>query len=104
MIVDRRPEDEFGITRVYLYPDAAHQQAHHRHEVNCSDFDYDRKTDTRVTPTAKIYLLGAGVGLEWTDVQRLADDYAVIADIAMKLEAELRTKYEATYAAPPADV
>lgn len=104
MIIDRMSEDEFGITRVYVYPDADHKQAYHRHEITCADFDYDRKTDKRVAPTARIHLLGTGAGLAWGDVQGIADDYAVIAHIAMSLEVEMRAKYDATYGTPPANV
>lgn len=104
MIVDRMPEDEFGITRVYVYPDAEHKQAYYRHEITCADIDYDRKTDKRVAPTVHIHLLGTGVGVTWEDVQRLSDDYAVIASIAMKLEAEMHAAYDATYGTPQANV
>lgn len=99
MIIDRRPEDDFGIIRVLIYPDQGHKFARTRHEVTCADLEYDHATQQRVAPTARVSLLGRGAGLCFEDVRRLADDYAVIADIAMRLEAERRAAYAERFGA-----
>lgn len=103
MIVDRRPEEMSHYTTILIYPNGISARWN-AHQVSCARFDYDPESNTRNPPTAHVHLLGTGNGLHYEDVQRLADDYAVIADIAMRLEAEMRAAYEVTYGTPPASV
>lgn len=103
MIVDRLVDDKVGYTRVYIYPDAAHQKMHTRHEIVCATFDIDSE-GRRIPPTAHIHLLGTGLVLNYEDVQRIADDYAVVAHIAMNLESEKRAAYAARFPVITTDV
>lgn len=92
MIVHRTHDEKHGITRVLIYPDARHEATMTAHEVICAEFDYSEEKG-RHEPSARVHLLGTGSPLYFEDIRRISDDYAVIADIAMKLEAEKRAAY-----------
>lgn len=94
MIIKRQPPDDFEITRIYIWPNGQRENTPWCHTVQCGACDYDFEAGKRLPPTAKISLLGTPHNAAWEDVRRLADDYAVIADIAMKLEAEMRAAYD----------
>lgn len=98
MIIDRMPQDDFGVTWIYIYPDGEHKQSRTRHEVYCAEFDYDEKAGARVPPTVHVHLLGTGYTLCFEDVKRLAREYDYVADVAVALEAEKRAAYEARFA------
>lgn len=83
--------DHDGYTEIVVWNEG-HNPAYLSYRIICMDVDIDRATDQRTPPTARISLLcSTSADIETT--RRLAAEYAEVASIAERLQAEKRAAY-----------